>query len=351
MAVWRDRLTGRRSVGAVAASAGVLFATLAFATSAAAQGAGPYYDDESVVVDLSVLDDGGFGRRAAKLPPAGVVPRIDGSMQMPGREMPRSRFHGLEPGTGRTTAALARPPAAAAKSRPAAAVKTAASPPARPPVEKRATTTQPPPPPAGIPAQPPAPPVIMAMPQPSPPAPAPTPEPVAPQQMAATSAPAAPTLAPAAPRSIAAPPAPVASLALPPPAPPSPPAAAPEAKPAQPSPAALPLAPAISAKDLALQVGFPAGDSRLPASAHDGLKGIAERMKSQENLRLQIFAYAAGDDLSASAARRLSLSRALAVRTHLIENGVRSTRIDVRALGDKVADQPANRVDLTFSDR
>ena len=113
----------------------------------------------------------------------------------------------------------------------------------------------------------------------------------------------------------------------------------------------MPLAPAVPAKDLALQVSFPAGDSRLPASAHGGLKGIADRMKAQESLRLQIFAYAAGDDLSASAARRLSLSRALAVRTHLIENGVRSTRIDVRALGDKVADQPANRVDLTFSDR
>jgi hypothetical protein len=82
-----------------------------------------------------------------------------------------------------------------------------------------------------------------------------------------------------------------------------------------------------------------------------GLKELADRMKTQESLRLQVVAYAAGDDLSASAARRLSLSRALAVRTFLIDNGVRSTRIDVRALGDKVPDQPANRVDLSFSDR
>ncbi|MCH8925159.1 MAG: OmpA family protein [Proteobacteria bacterium] len=49
---------------------------------------------------------------------------------------------------------------------------------------------------------------------------------------------------------------------------------------------------------------------------------------------------------SASAARRLSLSRALAVRAYLIEQGVRSTRMDVRALGDKVPDGPADRVDV-----
>ncbi|MEK7246702.1 MAG: OmpA family protein, partial [Pseudomonadota bacterium] len=99
------------------------------------------------------------------------------------------------------------------------------------------------------------------------------------------------------------------------------------------------------------QIAFAAGASGLPASAQGGLKELAGRMKAQENLRLQIVAYAAGDDLSSSAARRLALSRALAVRTFLIEIGVRSTRIDVRALGDKVPDQPANRVDLSFSDR
>jgi outer membrane protein OmpA-like peptidoglycan-associated protein len=42
----------------------------------------------------------------------------------------------------------------------------------------------------------------------------------------------------------------------------------------------------------------------------------------------------------------LSLSRALAVRAFLIEQGVRSTRMDVRALGDKVPDGPVDRVDV-----
>jgi outer membrane protein OmpA-like peptidoglycan-associated protein len=121
--------------------------------------------------------------------------------------------------------------------------------------------------------------------------------------------------------------------------------------PAPPSVAAVPLAPTAPPKDRALQIEFAAGDSRVPAASQAGLKELAESMKAQESLRLQIVAYAAGGDLTASTARRLSLSRALAVRTVLIEQGVRSTRIDVRALGDKVSDQPANRVDLSFGDR
>lgn len=57
-------------------------------------------------------------------------------------------------------------------------------------------------------------------------------------------------------------------------------------------------------------------------------------------------AYAAGTAEAASKARRTSLSRALAVRTFLIENGVRSTRIDVRALGNKAEGGPPDRVDI-----
>ena len=53
----------------------------------------------------------------------------------------------------------------------------------------------------------------------------------------------------------------------------------------------------------------------------------------------------------ASQARRLSLSRALTVRSYLISQGVRSTRIDVRALGARASDGPADRVDLLIGDR
>ena len=77
-----------------------------------------------------------------------------------------------------------------------------------------------------------------------------------------------------------------------------------------------------------------------PVQGHVGQEGV-----------LQLMAYAGGESLSSGKARRLSLSRALSVRSYLIENGVRSTRIDVRALGNKTAEEPLNRVDVTIAER
>ena len=62
-------------------------------------------------------------------------------------------------------------------------------------------------------------------------------------------------------------------------------------------------------------------------------------------------AFAGGSSGSPSVARRLSLSRALAVRAFLIEEGVRSTRIDVRALGNRAEGGPAERVDVVLVNR
>jgi outer membrane protein OmpA-like peptidoglycan-associated protein len=47
----------------------------------------------------------------------------------------------------------------------------------------------------------------------------------------------------------------------------------------------------------------------------------------------------------------MSLSRALSIRSYLIAKGVRSTRIDVRALGDQIPGGEPNRVDLKITDR
>jgi len=41
----------------------------------------------------------------------------------------------------------------------------------------------------------------------------------------------------------------------------------------------------------------------------------------------------------------------LSVRSFLIEKGIRSTRIDVRALGDKAENDPKNRVDVNLVTR
>jgi outer membrane protein OmpA-like peptidoglycan-associated protein len=114
--------------------------------------------------------------------------------------------------------------------------------------------------------------------------------------------------------------------------------------------AALPPAKSLSDTG-SLRVAFPADQTKLPAAAKDRLKALANKMKGQDNMRLQLMAYAGGESLSSSLARRMSLSRALSVRSFLIENGVRSTRIDVRALGNKTTEEPLNRVDLNVAER
>ncbi|MBF0246888.1 MAG: OmpA family protein [Alphaproteobacteria bacterium] len=99
------------------------------------------------------------------------------------------------------------------------------------------------------------------------------------------------------------------------------------------------------------RIVFDAESSKLPQQTRAALSAISEKMQSQKGLRIQLKAFAGDAQTSASAARRLSLSRALAVRSFLIENGVRSTRIDVRALGNKTTDEITERVDITVVER
>ncbi|HEY1613674.1 MAG TPA: OmpA family protein [Rhizomicrobium sp.] len=62
--------------------------------------------------------------------------------------------------------------------------------------------------------------------------------------------------------------------------------------------------------------------------------------------RVQLEAYGGAPGDKSSDARRLSLKRALAVRQLLIDNGVPSARIDVRAMGGIDDKGPADRVDV-----
>lgn len=87
--------------------------------------------------------------------------------------------------------------------------------------------------------------------------------------------------------------------------------------------------------------------AELTAGAQDSLKRVAALVGDSER-RIQINAYAAGTTETVSAARRLSLSRALNARAYLIEHGVRSTRIDVRAVGLPEDNGPADRIDVVL---
>lgn len=98
--------------------------------------------------------------------------------------------------------------------------------------------------------------------------------------------------------------------------------------------------------DGAIRIFFDAGSSDIPADALGQITAIANALANDPAQRLQLKAYAAASADSASLARRLSLTRALTVRSALIEQGVRSTRIDVRALGGKDAGDTPDRVDI-----
>ena len=91
---------------------------------------------------------------------------------------------------------------------------------------------------------------------------------------------------------------------------------------------------------------FVPGNADLPGDSRTVLDSLSTSLTVDPNLRMQLLAYAGEPNLSVSQARRLSLSRALAVRSYLISKGIRSTRIDVRALGNKVPSGTPNRVDL-----
>lgn len=94
---------------------------------------------------------------------------------------------------------------------------------------------------------------------------------------------------------------------------------------------------------------FEGGSAVLSASAREELDSLATRLNGNEQ-RLKVVAYAAGQANNASQARRLSLSRALAVRSYLIDKGIRSTRIDVQAMGaPENATGAADRVDLSLA--
>ena len=86
---------------------------------------------------------------------------------------------------------------------------------------------------------------------------------------------------------------------------------------------------------------------QLPADATNALSELAGRMKNDNDLRIQLMGFASKGNGSGSQARRSSLFRALAVRTFLMKEGIRSTRMDVRALGETDAgDMPSDRVDI-----
>lgn len=289
----------------------------------------PATDD--VVINWNALNGGGSVAAPATgyaVPYVGT--RTTNGLMMPGPTTPRSRLY-VAPQGGQSNIQLRKPGAAPVRpapvksaSRAPAPAAVASAPPAapKPAASESKVATEPP-------KAPPAPAAVAAAPAPSP----------APTQ----SAPAAPSAPPA---PAAPPPAPTVAAA--PTAPPAPAVAEASKAPEAPAVTEQASAPTSAPADGPSQVLFNGDNTKLSADGQSVLDGVISELGSSDKLRVQLMAYAAGEDLSSSKARRISLSRALSVRSYLIEKGVRSTRIDVRALGDKAEGDQKNRVDVNM---
>lgn len=90
-------------------------------------------------------------------------------------------------------------------------------------------------------------------------------------------------------------------------------------------------------------------DTEVSTAMQSALSDIAAAMKADASLRLSMNSYAGSDPDQDVPAKRISLKRALAIRTYLIESGVDADRIaPPRALGNDVPEGPVERVDIFF---
>jgi outer membrane protein OmpA-like peptidoglycan-associated protein len=306
--------TIRRISGPVASIGALAFsAFLVHSTPASSQAVG------GVVVDLSVLNG---DAAPASVSPLGAA--TAGGLRVPPAGAVRSRLY-VAPKSAPKTRMSAKPAAQPApKPMPKPAVQAVATPAPKPKPKPMAA-------PAATQA-----PKQLAQPAPKPAAPAPAKAAPAPPPMPATAKAPPPPPAPAPVK--APPPMPKAAEAPPAPAP------APTQQAA--APANIDLKPGQ-----ALRIVFEESATKLPAEVEANLGQLAATIRDSKDYRVQLMAYAGAKDLSTSKARRISLSRALAVRSFLIDKGVRSTQIDVRALGSKTAEKPTNRVDVNLAQR
>lgn len=128
---------------------------------------------------------------------------------------------------------------------------------------------------------------------------------------------------------------------------PPPPPVLPTALPAPP-PAAMVAAPPAPPERLPepVRLTFLYGETGLSATDEAAIRALAQSIHAPSASSVNVVAYAAGSPDDPSTARRVSLSRGMAVRSVLIANGVPSSQIYVRALGAAAADGPADRVEL-----
>ena len=95
---------------------------------------------------------------------------------------------------------------------------------------------------------------------------------------------------------------------------------------------------------------FGSGSADLNRANMQALQAFTVQLKADPQARAQINAFGEGTADDPSTPRRMSLARGLAARAVLINGGVASTRIYVRAIGQPHDGGPADRIDVTRSD-
>ena len=112
------------------------------------------------------------------------------------------------------------------------------------------------------------------------------------------------------------------------------------------------LAPPVVAvtENITGRIAFASSNVTLDDHMHQEIDRIADLLDDSDASRLLIKGYASGTDANRAAARRLSVSRALAVRAYLMDKGIKPSRVDVRGMGSDSPDASASldRVDLVL---
>lgn len=124
------------------------------------------------------------------------------------------------------------------------------------------------------------------------------------------------------------------------------PAPAMEEAAAQPAPGVQTASLTVGSSLEDMTVTFDNESAELTDLVQAELRNLADSLRASQDGRIQVLGFASAKDGSQDLARKLALSRALKVRTFLIDAGVSSTRIQVRSLGDQSGAGPANRVDI-----
>jgi outer membrane protein OmpA-like peptidoglycan-associated protein len=136
------------------------------------------------------------------------------------------------------------------------------------------------------------------------------------------------------------------TAAINPVAPPEPPAGSP---PPPPPPVSGKAATTAVATTAGLRLTFAPEETDLSPASAESVKQLTASSPPGDDTTFNVQAYAPGKPDDPSTARRVSLSRAMAVRSALVADGVPSARIFVRALGEQYGDGPPDRVDIAVN--